>query len=338
MSIKETASLFIFLLILVFAFYFRALDNFFAWDDFWWLDISESLGANPWLIFSPQDHYFKPMPHLVWWMNFALFEYEPYYYHINHLAFHAVNSILVCYFVQTLFKDKLLSILSALFFATSFSTTYGVIWIGAWADKLCVFFSLIALTCYIFSLERDKKNLLFFSYILFIFALLSKGTATVLPLLLFFTCLIVKPSKKNFCILVPFFLTSVFYFLMLFLTSDFAETSLPENTDSFSKLFNIVLGAATLFLPQQILIKSDWVVYSTCALLPALVLVVKTGPVRYGFFFILAALVPLMYKATPYTLASWETPIYYVITTPGNRVYLASVAASLLILKKAVGP
>jgi hypothetical protein len=97
---------------------------------------------------------------------------------------HIANALLLYVTVLKFSKGKLLSFLTASIFVTTFSTVTAVVWSSAKTDLLCTFFVLLSTLFYAKFCATGRKSLVFLSGLFFIFALSSKGTAVVFPLML----------------------------------------------------------------------------------------------------------------------------------------------------------
>ncbi len=105
-------------------------------------------------------------------------------FRITSLTLHILNTCLIAILIYMLFERPFIAAIVALVFGLHPMAVEPICWIGERKTLLAAFFTLCSLVTYVHYI--NKKNLLiyFTSLALFIFALLSKPTATPLPLLL----------------------------------------------------------------------------------------------------------------------------------------------------------
>lgn len=164
------------------------------------------------------------LDHLVWNNN-------PIGYHLTSILLHAGNSILIFLLIYSLFKDRLLALITSILFIIHPVQTEAIAYTSGRTDPL---FSLFALASLLFSLSflntHQYQLLKYIAAILFfILAILSKETALVLPLLLLLVALIKLRKGKNttrklLAILIPFFFLDLIYIFLRLTLLNFADT------------------------------------------------------------------------------------------------------------------
>jgi protein O-mannosyl-transferase len=160
--------------------------------------------------------FYRPMITVVNFVNYHWGKNAAHRYHQVNVGFHMINAILLYLLIFIIFKDELLALLTALFFAAHPIHTNSVVWISGRTDVIACFFLL--LTAILFVKRKDlagvSRTLLYAgSIISFIFAMFSKEIAFGLPLFLFFWDWISEEGsvKKKILPYIPFALVTILY-------------------------------------------------------------------------------------------------------------------------------
>ena len=199
-------------------------------------------------------------------------------FHLTSILLHTANGILIFFLIRKLFKSKLLAFLSAVFFTVHPIQSETVIYASGRTDPLAAFFSLLTITSFLSILEskKFKKAKYLFSIFFFVLALLSKETATVLPLVLFLVYF-VSSKKINLprpiVLVFPFIILSVFYICLRLTVLNFANTLnfySSANTYSshlFVRLFTFTYAFSQylgmLFFPKDLIFARDFVIITS---------------------------------------------------------------------------
>jgi tetratricopeptide (TPR) repeat protein len=130
--------------------------------------------ANMW---SPVTMLFVLLEHSIWG-NFAGG------YHVVNLIFHIINTFLVFYLIGLFTESFTVKFITALFFLISPVQIESVAWVSEQKTMLSTFFLLLSVITYIKAREKNKPA--FFSFIFFVFSVLSKVTAVIIPVILLF--------------------------------------------------------------------------------------------------------------------------------------------------------
>lgn len=140
------------------------------------------------------SNYYRPMMHLLLMGSYSLFGTDPAGYHAVNLVFHILNASLVFLIASALLGSKekaassfLLPLAAALLFALHPANAEPVVWVAAIGELSFTFFFLAAF--YFFILSGKDRGAAFYavSVCIYIVALFSKETATVLsPLFAFY--------------------------------------------------------------------------------------------------------------------------------------------------------
>lgn len=225
--------------------YWNSIDNAFVdWDDFAYV-VNNDLVRNPGdsymrdLFTTPVSSNYHPLTILSMRINNNVcnscpngISAKPFIR--GNVILHMLNSLLVLILVFLLCKGNILvSFLVAVIFAVHPMHVESVAWISERKDVLYTFFFLAGLIAYFkFKMNNRGKNLwLIFSFLLFIMSCLSKATAVVFPVVIILVNFWLynteeeKPvmkalknsvSLKNFILLAPFLIVSIFFGLMAY--------------------------------------------------------------------------------------------------------------------------
>jgi len=227
--------------------YAPALKNGFVWDD------SAYITENPMIrSLNIRSLYtmltvrsvgnWHPLTSLSHALDYALWEFNPFGYHLTNIIFHSLNTILVFLLVILLMekantinnmppssqtsllpstKALIAAGMTALLFALHPLQVESVVWIAERKNVLCTFFALLTLVSYLMYISAviPRARWLWFmsSLLLFLFALMSKPMAVTLPSVLLildgYPLKRLSPSfRKNISVLlekIPFFVLSI---------------------------------------------------------------------------------------------------------------------------------
>ena len=165
---------------LALACYANTLGNGFVFDDSAYLAsdavrtlaLGELFGAS-WMGLA----WYRPLTLLSLGLDFQLFGEVPWGYHLTNVLLHAVNSLLLYALARDLLGEGRAALWAALLYASHPLQTEVVAWVSARGDLLA---SLLCLSAFI--AHRQRRVL---AYLLYAGACLSKETAMVLPVALF---------------------------------------------------------------------------------------------------------------------------------------------------------
>ncbi len=129
---------------------------------------------------------YHPLTMLSLNINYALAKKDndgipsPFGFQLVNILLHIFNTLLVFLLIKKLLENSDIAFFTALLFAVHTLHVESVSWIAERKDVLYTFFFLFSLYFYAFYTKTQKAKHYFFSLILFIFSLLSKGQATSL--------------------------------------------------------------------------------------------------------------------------------------------------------------
>jgi|WetSurMetagenome_2_1015567.scaffolds.fasta_scaffold03870_2 hypothetical protein len=191
--------------------YLPAFFNFFSGDDWFHLQITQIGSIPEFLNFFSFQHtaqsaaFYRPLSTQVFFFVFQkLFGLTAWPYYLFVLLCFGYSLHLVYKFAQSQFHDNNKSLLTSLIYSLSVSNFTRIYFLSAFQEIALVIFSLLCLL----SFSKSKKN----SLIFFVFALLSKETAVVLPLLLLVFNF--KEIKKKISVLIPFIIIWLLYLFL----------------------------------------------------------------------------------------------------------------------------
>jgi hypothetical protein len=154
--------------------------------------------SEDWVAMFTQAHRANWQP-LVWVshvIDFKLFRDDAGLHHLSNVFYHAINTLLVYWFIQKLLplnarKSIWIAFWSAFIFAVHPQHVQSVAWLVERKDTLSVMFSLLSLVCWVSHFRHNRKLSLLF----FLFALMSKPMAVTLPLVMIL--LDIYPLKRH---------------------------------------------------------------------------------------------------------------------------------------------
>lgn len=160
------------------------------YDGWWYLIWSATMDLPRYLIqfFDPANitQGYRPMQGLYMYLLYHLFGFNPDGYHWAHNLLHAANAALVFLLVERLTKRLRLAFVAAILYATLPNYALAIFW-HAVVDPLAGFFYLLTLWLWMRFLETKHTRDYAITFVIFLFALLSKEIAIFLPLFMFLT-------------------------------------------------------------------------------------------------------------------------------------------------------
>ncbi len=180
--------------LLGFSIYANSLNNEFVWDDEYLIEKNFYLKhrIHPSQIFAEnlfagaqkKSNAYRPLQLITCIFNYHFFKLNPRGYHITNILLHILVALSLYCLINLLFGNKLLSLFTSLCFITHPIHTEAVTYISGRADPLATLFLLTAFILYIRYLSFRKIYLYILFLLCYIFSLLSKEIALILPLLL----------------------------------------------------------------------------------------------------------------------------------------------------------
>lgn len=318
------------IILLTFVFYAGTFNNFFYADDFIWLDRVKHLAGNWSSIFNVENRYFTPLTYLSFFASYKLFGLNPFWYHLHDAVNHAGNGILLYLLAYQVSRSRLTSFVAAVVFVTSSSILITVLWPSARTDLIMVFFSLATISAFVRGKSAKYKYVPLGLYVL---ALCAKGTALVIPLVLFLLTENTKPLKSRVGEVLPYVAINAVYATLLALSNSFGASKIvPTNT--IISLINYARALPSLIVPERHLSEVGTpllAVFCVTILLVMLVMAIQFRDItlRIGTALAVAGLLPLLFTRD-YALAGNKATALNLLSSPSNRVYLAAAGISLV--------
>jgi len=242
------------------AVYANSLNGKFVWDDEVlikgnvyiknWSNVAEIFGADISAGASVSSIVYRPLQIFTYAVDYSFCRLNPRGYHLTNIILHLLVSLAVFRLVNILFGDRVLSLLTALFFAAHPIHTEAVSYISGRADPLAAVFILLSLIFYIKNQDKEKPALYILMPLSYAFALLSRENSLILPLLLLLYHYAFKKEVKIRQFLSVLAVTSV-YILLRFTLLKHILSNAPAPTTAFQRLpgfFAAVTGYARLII------------------------------------------------------------------------------------------
>ncbi|MDD4412196.1 MAG: hypothetical protein PHR00_00930 [Patescibacteria group bacterium] len=204
---------------------------------------------------------YQPLATISYALEYKIFGANSFYFHLDNLIIHFVNTILVyCIFIRLNFNKKIAG-LTAIFFALWPTQVETVAWISTRSTLLCSSFFLASILCWLDYLKNNNRKKYGWSIILFIFSLLSKVAALPLPIILFLIDYAKKRkiNKKLILEKLPFFIITFIFGLIAIKarTADDAQFQIVYTTNKLGKIiinygYSFFLQIKNILLPFQL--------------------------------------------------------------------------------------
>ncbi|MFH1783163.1 MAG: tetratricopeptide repeat protein [Candidatus Omnitrophota bacterium] len=198
-SKKYTISLSIALImILGFSVYLNSLNNEFLYDDDHLIrdnsyirsysnikDIfTHDVGGGIGVAAGGEYYFYRPLQIYTYLLDYSLWKLDVRGYHLTNILLHLLVGICVYWLVNILYSDKLLSLLTGVFYIIHPVHTEAVAYISGRSDPLALLFILLCIIYYIKSLDSQRLLIYLAMCLSYILALLSRESAMILPILL----------------------------------------------------------------------------------------------------------------------------------------------------------
>jgi len=193
-------------------------DGFTNWDDNIFVTSNELIRSFSWFniktwFTQPFVGQYQPLVLLSFAIDYSINGYDPLVFHISNLLFHLVNTFLVFKFIDLLFKNTFVSLLTALLFGIHTLNVESVAWITERKNVMFTLFYLGSLICYLKYLDKNNFKYFLSTLILFVISLASKSAAVTLPVVLVLIDYIYRRDHFKKLVLIekiPFFALSLF--------------------------------------------------------------------------------------------------------------------------------
>lgn len=207
-----------FILIFSLLLFHNFLDIYFFQDDFFMLSISRIHSVFSFLrFFVPRSdvQFYRPLSHeLFFFVNRALFGFNPYLFHIVPSVFFLFNIVLVYLLSGKLLRSRRLGLITAFFYSTSAVHYNSLFWIANFSYIEVTFFYFFG---FYYVLSNFKKKYLALPLI-FVAGLLSNEFMITFPLILLVYLILFQKTKIKtyFPVFFWFFVITVAYMILRF--------------------------------------------------------------------------------------------------------------------------
>lgn len=232
-----------------FVFYAGTFNNVFYADDFIWLNRVKHLAGNWSSIFTIENRYFTPLTYVSFYVSHKLFGLNPFWYHLHDIILHALNGCLLYLLTCRISRNSLTAFIAAFIFVTSSAILITVLWPSARTDLIMVLFSLA--TVVVFGRGASTKHKLL-PLALYALALCAKGTALIVPVVLFLLTESTKPLKGRVLEVAPYFAINAVYAVLLMLSNSLGA-KLVEAPHKIVSFTNFARSLPALIVPERYL-------------------------------------------------------------------------------------
>ncbi|MBM4086175.1 MAG: hypothetical protein FJ272_15435, partial [Planctomycetes bacterium] len=186
------------ILLLIILAYSPFLGNYFVQDDFTWLEVAVWSSRDITRIFTLHiAHFFMPLGHLVFLIEYRLFGLDPFGYSLVNLALHALNCVLLFHLARRITQNDSVGLIAAILFACNSSHFHGVVWISALPRLILTALMLAALLAFDSYLRTRHRTWYALSLLFCVGAMLSKEQCVVLAPLLLLHQALFDPSREG---------------------------------------------------------------------------------------------------------------------------------------------
>jgi len=211
-----------------------------------------------------------------------------------------------------------------------------VLWPSARTDLMMVTFSLATIIAFI---RKDSYKFKFFPISFYILALSAKGTALVIPFVLFLLTSNTKPLKNRIDEILPYITLNLVYVVFLIMSNFLGAANVIPKHNVLS-LSNFFISFPTLIIPERPLAQFDIYVLATTSVIILIILLIinikqRDLTLRIGTSLAVLGLLPIIFT-NDYVLAGNNATALNLIGCPSNRVYLACAGISLVFAAIAV--
>jgi len=263
--------------------YFNSLGGAFIWDDAGlikgnlyirsWSNLPKIFTSNIWAGIGENSTVFRPLQIVTYLADYSIWNLDPRGYHLTNILLHILAALSLYWFINLLFKQRVLALFSSLLFVCHPVHVEAVSYISGRADPLAAIFILLAFIFYLKFLETKRTADWVITLLSFIFALLSRENAVILPVLLliyhyaFKKKLEIKPFLSIAAIAAGYIIFRLVFMKTLFYDLPVESTLMQRLPGCFAALANYF---RILFLPINLHMEYGNIFYSFLA--PATIL------------------------------------------------------------------
>lgn len=218
----------VFLLCMIFAAYYPVLNNFFIGDDAGWLYRALLLKENPNSLFQTIAGKYRPLPILMFSIEYKLFGMHAPYYYAATLFLHWLNALVILFLTHALIQRTTIlnawttALMCSFLYAFLFMNYEALFWISLTHDLLNALFCCLCIYFFIQFCDSHETKWYMLSFLCFVMSLLCKENSIMTPVALTL-CLLYTGNAKN-----KLFIAALLPYLSLCLLFFFPNFSLAE--------------------------------------------------------------------------------------------------------------
>lgn len=212
--------------------------------------------ATIWTSLDTKPYY--PVVFTVYSLGYSLWGANPTGFHSLSLALHLLNIGLVYVLVLKLFRKRAVAVIVGLLVGLHPLHTDTVCWASDLKNILSATFVYLSLLAYVGYIHREAKGLYYLSLFLYVFALLSKTMAALLPFMLLIVDYQQRRHDRRLEIVekIPFLVVAVVLGFITFKAQSAVVLTPPEATTSFYSASNAFMAIgfylAKLLFPTKL--------------------------------------------------------------------------------------
>jgi tetratricopeptide (TPR) repeat protein len=264
---------------LSFLLYLPSLRGEFIMDDWGYITQSTWVTESPsplpyWTTFEQADYW--PLSYTFYWVFYRLFGENPIYYHVVNVLMHALNGVLVLALARRF--GVRWSLWVALLFLVHPLHVQAVAWIIQFKTLSSTALALASILFYLRFLQDGGRRQAWLSLAAFALAMLAKGSAVFLPVILL--AMTVRRPRRDLVFLLPFFAVSLLGGLSTMLVNELNFVDRQAHVFQMGALERPALMIQSLcfylksfLLPAGLTYLYPWTVPSLGAAVHALILV-----------------------------------------------------------------
>ena len=295
-----------------------------------WTDIAATFAFDR----NEQFLFYRPLTtQLYYFVLYPLFGLHALGYHIISFLFFVALVLLMYVLSLKLTKNKTTALLTAAFYAFSSSNLTRLAWSVQIQELGFGLFTMSCVIAWIYYLEKKHAKFLIFSVVFFIFSLMSKETAVVVPLILgIVTIILIKPLKKIIKYILPlglFFILLLPYLYLRFIVMGVSTGDHYFTAVSIQSIINTLLWFVlwAIGLPEELV--NLQIFGPGVQLNPEMIRLVQTQMPWVGIGFILFSAFVLMALAAGFSIKSFRSNDSIKIILFGATWFLVSLVPHL---------
>ncbi|MDD5680353.1 MAG: tetratricopeptide repeat protein [Candidatus Omnitrophica bacterium] len=235
------------IMVLGLALYANSLSGQFIWDDEVlvrdnlyvrnWHNMGEIFTSSIWQGSGTVQScdYYRPLQIVSYTINYSLGKLNTVGYHLINILLHIFTALCIYWLICLLFGNKILSLITAVFFVSHPVQVDVVAYISERGNLLAMLFALLSFIFYIKLLHKNKITFYVITALSYLLAILSKENSLILPFLLLLYHYAFR-KKIRYSKFLPFLLIAFAYILSRITILRFAPFYIYPITAVFSRI------------------------------------------------------------------------------------------------------